>query len=143
MLVHVRSAKGAKDRYVPLPHSTVRLLRAHWKKHRNPTWLFPQAGQGSGACERRMRTATKPVNKSVIQAAFRKALKASGLNKRACVHTLRHSYATNLLEAGENLRQIQENLGHRTPTTTAVYTHLTARARTAAADRLNQLMADL
>lgn len=143
VVLHIRGAKGAKDRYVPLPERTLLLLREHYSRHRNPTWIFPQAGKGRSDCESRMRRAKKPVSKSVIQAAFRKALKASGINKRACVHSLRHSYATHLLEADVSLRQIQENLGHSTPSTTAIYAHLTDKARTAAADRLNQLMADL
>jgi integrase/recombinase XerD len=77
-----------------------------------------------------------------VQDAFGAALRECGMHKRASVHTLRHSYATHLLEAGVNLRLIQEYLGHGSPTTTAVYTHLTASAHEAAAQAIARLMAD-
>jgi site-specific recombinase XerD len=78
-----------------------------------------------------------------VQDAFRAARQASGIHKRASVHTLRHSYATHLLEAGVNLRLIQEYLGHHSPTTTALYTHLTLKADALAREALNRLMGDL
>jgi len=141
MLLHVHG-KGGKERYVPLPSATLHRLREFWKSHRNRTWLFPRAGQGHAAT-RNMRTATQPFTKGVVQAAFRKALKASGISKRAHVHTLRHSYATHLLEAGVNLRQIQVNLGHNSPQTTSVYAHLTAIGQEKARQTLDELMNDL
>jgi len=139
LLVHVRGGKGAKDRYVPLPQPTLELLRQYWKTHRHPVWIFPAPGRGGIA----MPTATAPMPRSSVQDAFRAALTASGIHKRASVHTLRHSYATHLLEAGVNLRLIQEYLGHNTPTTTAIYTHLTLKADAIARDALNRLMTDL
>jgi integrase/recombinase XerD len=90
-----------------------------------------------------MPTATAPMPRSSVQDAFRAARTASGIHKRASVHTLRHSYATHVLEAGVNLRLIQEYLGHNTPTTTAIYTHLTLKADAIARDALNRLMTDL
>jgi site-specific recombinase XerD len=78
-----------------------------------------------------------------VQDAFRLALRETGINKKASVHTLRHSYATHLLEAGVNLRQIQENLGHNSPATTAVYTHLTEQAFQQTKDVINKLMEGL
>ena len=139
MLVHVRCGKGAKDRYVPLPLQTLALLRQYWSTHRHPLWLFPAPGRsGLG-----MATATAPMPRNSVQDAFRVALKASGLNKRASVHTLRHSYATHLLEAGVNLRLIQDYLGHNSPTTTALYTHLTATIDAKAREALAGLMGDL
>jgi site-specific recombinase XerD len=139
LLVHVRCGKGAKDRYVPLPHQTLERLRQYWKTHRNPVWLFPAPGRsGIG-----MSTASTPMPRNSVQDAFRAALKASGLHKRASVHTLRHSWATHLLEAGVNLRLIQQYLGHNSPTTTALYTHLTVKAEAMARDVLQELMADL
>jgi site-specific recombinase XerD len=138
-LVHVRGGKGAKDRYVPLPQPTLELLRQYWKTHRHPLWLFPAPGRGGIA----MPTATAPMPRSRVQGACRAALTASGIHKRASVHTLRHSYATHVLEAGVHLRLIQASLGHNTPTTTAIYTHLTLKADAIARDALNRLMTDL
>ena len=131
MLVRIRNGKGAKDRYVPLPEKTVELLRSYWLLHRPKDWLFP-AKKKHGA-----------INATSIQRAFKDALKQSGVHKAASVHTLRHSYATHLLEKGEDLRVIQELLGHRSPNTTAVYTHLTKKTVEALYVRLNQLMSGL
>jgi integrase/recombinase XerD len=143
-LLHVRGAKGNKDRLIPLPPRTLALLRECWKTHRHPTWVFPSLGRGphertgnAGA------TATAHVPISTIQQTFRRALKASGVTKAAVIHTLRHSYATHLLEDGVNLRFIQTWLGHNSPATTSVYTHLTEQASSAAAQQVARLMADL
>jgi integrase/recombinase XerD len=78
-----------------------------------------------------------------VQRAFRAALHESGVQKHATVHTLRHSYATHLLEAGLNLRIIQEYLGHASPTTTAIYTHLTSASELQAVEKINELVAAL
>ncbi|MFH0980446.1 MAG: site-specific integrase [Planctomycetota bacterium] len=135
-LIHVRTAKGNKDRYVPIPAATLALLGECWKSHRHPQWIFPASGRGraQGAI------ATRSVPLHTVQQAFRLALRVAGVKKDAHVHTLRHSYATHLLEAGVNLRQIQEWLGHNSPLTTSIYTHLTQQATTAAAQQLNALM---
>lgn len=139
MLIHVRHGKGAKDRYVPLPQSTLEILRRYWAMHRNPTLIFPAPGRGGI----HMPAATASMPKSSVQIAFKEALKQSGVNKLASVHTLRHSWATHLLEAGVNLRLIQEYLGHDSPTTTAIYTHLTVRGEKLASTAINQIMGDL
>jgi len=138
MLLHVHG-KGAKDRYVSLPTRTLELLREFWKTHRNPVWLFPSPSR-NGLDE---PIAAVPLSLSSVQNAFKKAKNEAGINKRASVHTLRHSYATHLLETGVNLRLIQEYLGHNTPTTTSVYTHLTDRAKSSASQTINRLMDDL
>jgi len=139
MLLHIRAGKGNQDRYVPLPKRTLLLLREQWKSHRHPVLLFPAKGHnGLGA-----RTATEPMCRSTLQRAFRLALEASGIKKAAHVHTLRHSYATHLLEAGENLRQIQVNLGHKSPVATAIYTHLTSLCQTQHQKRLDDFMGNL
>jgi integrase len=139
MLLHIRAGKGNQDRYVPLPKRTLVLLRNQWKTHRHATLLFPAKGHsGQGAA-----TATAPMCRSTLQRAFRLALHASGVKKAAHVHTLRHSYATHLLEQGENLRQIQVNLGHKSPLVTAVYTHLTSLCQTQHQQRLDKFMGNL
>jgi site-specific recombinase XerD len=139
MMIHVRHGKGAKDRYVPLPQRTLELLRQYWRTHRNPVWLFPAEGRNHID----LAIATQPMSKSSLQNALRAALKDSGNHKRASVHTLRHSWATHLLEAGVNLRLIQEWLGHASPATTSVYTHLTLKATQLGTAAINQLMSDL
>jgi site-specific recombinase XerD len=139
MMIHVRHGKGAKDRYVPLPERTLALLRQYWATHRNPLLLFPAEGRDHINLAR----STEPMSKSSVQNAFHAALQASGNNKRASVHTLRHSWATHLLEAGVNLRLIQEWLGHSSPATTSVYTHLTVKAEQLGTQAINQLMSDL
>ena len=139
MFLHIRGGKGNKDRYVPLPARTLALLREQWKSHRHPTFLFPGKGHsGLGA-----PTATEPMNRSTLQRVFGIALKASGVRKAAHIHTLRHSYATHLLEQGENLRQIQVNLGHSSPIATVVYTHLTSLCKTQHQKRLDEFMSNL
>jgi len=139
MMLHVRHGKGAKDRYVPLPRRTLVLLRQYWKQHRNPRLLFPAEGRNHSDLSK----STEPMSKSSVQDAFHAALKQSGNNKHASVHTLRHSWATHLLEAGVNLRLIQEWLGHASPATTSVYTHLTVKAEQLGASAIDQLMSDL
>jgi integrase/recombinase XerD len=139
MLLHIRAGKGNRDRYVPLPSRTLAHLRTLWKTHRNPVWLFPAKGHnGQGAA-----TANEPMCRSTLQRAFRLALEKSGVKKDAHVHSLRHSYATHLLEQGENLRQIQVNLGHKSPTATVIYTHLTSLCQTQHQKRLESFMSDL
>ncbi len=101
MLLHIHG-KSKQDRYVPLPQPTLQLLRAHWRTHRSPLWLFPAPTRHGLAHS--LAHDGGPVTRSSLQSAFRAALKRSGSNKRAHVHTLRHSYATHLLEANFNLR---------------------------------------
>lgn len=138
-VIHVHAAKGAKDRYVPLPAPILPLLETCWLMHRNPVWLFPSVGRGGthGA------TATTPVPIGTVQQVFRAALAVSGVRKHVSVHSLRHSYATHLLEDGVNLRQIQNWLGHNSPAVTAVYTHLTEQATQSSARQVGRLMEDL
>lgn len=139
MLVHIHKGKGARDRYVPLPQRTLEQLRRFWVSHRNPEWLFP-----SGFHRRSLlATADTHISGKSVRQAFHDALEASGIRKKATVHTLRHSYATHLLEAGINLRHIQSYLGHSALQTTALYTHLTRRAEDLAGETIDQLMADL
>ena len=138
MVIHVRNGKGARDRYVPLPQRTLERLRQHWLSHKDPVWLFP------GRCRWGVLVnASKPLSVRGVEMAFQLALKQSGINKPATVHTLRHSWATHLLEAGVNLRLIQIYLGHRSLHTTALYTHLTPNAERQVEAVINQLMEDV
>ena len=132
-LVRVRG-KGARERYVPLPEPLLLQLREFWKTHRSRPWLFPAPKSGNPS---------RPLSRKSIQEAFGAARQRSGLSKHPTVHTLRHSYATHLLEVGVNLRLIQANLGHLSPRTTALYTHLTEPAWATLRAPLNQLMRNL
>ena len=136
MLLHVQQGKGAKDRYVPLSERTVQELRQYWCLHRHPVWLFPrkpEAGQP-------WRAAKQPIDDSTLQKAFAAALKGSGIPKQASIHTLRHSWATHLLENGVNLRFIQLWLGHSSFKTTMLYTHLTRNGEVKATEVINRLL---
>ena len=140
MMLHIHG-KGKQDRYVPLAAPTLDVLRAYWRTHRSPCWLFPAPTRHGLAHS--LAHGGGPVTRRSLQGAFRRALQRSGIAKRAHVHTLRHSYATHLLEAGVNLRLIQANLGHRSARTTQVYTHLTREVQATLIDPLNALMKDL
>jgi integrase/recombinase XerD len=132
-LLHVCHGKGGKDRYVPLPQPILEMLRQYWGTHRDPVWIFPSTHQ----------TVQGPMDASGLQRAFHGALLDSGIQKPATVHTLRHSYATHLLEAGLNLRIIQTYLGHASPNTTAIYTHLTQPSEDLSIQAVNRVVAGL
>ena len=140
-LLHIRGGKGGRDRLVPLPDAALTLLRECWRTHRDPLWLFP----ATPLTRQRVPggAPVPPIHPSTLQRAFVRAVKASGLHKRAHVHTLRHSYATHLLEAGVPIVLIQAYLGHSSPSTTAIYTHLTRELRAQALDPINGLMRGL
>jgi site-specific recombinase XerD len=125
--VRVRNGKGGKDRYVPLPEATRLLLGGFVRQSEPEQWLFPG------------RVAGRPIDASNLQRAFRSAMVASGITKHASVHTLRHSYATHLLESGVDVRTIQELLGHESLTTTMIYTHLTQRTQNTLCQVLDQI----
>jgi site-specific recombinase XerD len=131
-MLHILQGKGNRDRYVPLPDTVLARLRRFWGTHRNRTWLFPS-----------MMRMDQPLSGSGVQRAFHLALEQSGVHKHATVHTLRHSYATHLLESGTDLRVIQAYLGHSSPATTALYTHLTTAINTQSANRINEMMVGL
>lgn len=112
MIIRVEQGKGGKDRYVMLSRKLLDLLREYWKAHRPTYWLFP------GGVPHR------PASAATVREVCHKAYLVSGLSKHVTPHTLRHSFATHLLEAGENLRTIQLLLGHRSVASTARYTHV-------------------
>ena len=127
MMVHVHRGKGAKDRYIPLPQSTLLQLREFWKSHRHPTFLFPADGRNHRGVSHAIGTsqATTPMSPTAVQGAMKLITKQINFGKKISTHTLRHSYATHLLEAGVSLRQIQQLLGHSSLQTTMIYLHLT------------------
>jgi len=132
-LLHIEQGKGNKDRYVPLPSACLKMLRGHWLTHRNPVWLFPSPLEDS----------QQPMSEAGLQRALRAAVHEAGIPKKATVHTLRHSYATHLLEAGVNLRIIQSYLGHASPKTTSIYTHLTSITEAQTRDTIEKIVASL
>jgi site-specific recombinase XerD len=136
MLVHVHLGKGAKDRFVPLPPRTLRMLREYWGTHRHPVWLFPALGRDRHP----LALADRPMVRNGVQDAMRRVVVSLRIHKAVSVHTLRHSYATHLLEAGVNLRLIQQYLGHKSLETTMVYLHLTAVSQEQAVAAINKLM---
>lgn len=121
MMVHVHRGKGAKDRYLPLPHSTLHVLRNYWATHRNPKLMFPSAGRDRSSAA----TATKPMSGSTVQGCMGLVVERLGLQKRISPHTLRHSIASHLFEAGVSLCWLRKFLGHSSLQTTLVYLHLT------------------
>lgn len=137
MVVHIHG-KGAKDRYVPIQAQTVELLRGYWKTHRSARWLFPASTRHG--IEHSLATNAGPVDRSSVQSAFQRARVKAGVRKKAHVHTLRHSYATHLLEDGTALPLIQEYLGHNRITSTRIYLHLTREVRKTAEDPIARLM---
>ena len=136
LLVHVRCGTGATDRSEPLPQRTLECRRQSWHTPRHPVWLFPAPGRGGLG----LSTASTPMPRPRGQDACRAALSASGLPTRASVHTLRHAWATPLLEAGVPRRLLQDSVGHHAPTTTALSTPLTVTADALARDALQGLM---
>jgi integrase/recombinase XerD len=139
MRIHVHRGKGAKDRYVPLPQATLAILRDYWKMHRNPVWIFPRLGHSG----KEGPIAQIPMDKGSVQGALRRVLKQLKVKKQVSVHTLRHSYATHLLEAGVNIRRIQQYLGHHSLTSTMVYLHLTTQGHERAYGIINDLMQEV
>jgi integrase/recombinase XerD len=115
MVIHIRQAKGNKDRYVPLSEKLLRVLRDYWRKCRlTGTLLFPGA---SG----------RPLNPERVRHALHKVVKDAGIQKKVTPHTLRHSYATHMLECGADVVEVQKLLGHKSLDTTMVYLHISRR----------------
>jgi site-specific recombinase XerD len=111
-VLHIRAAKGRKDRLVPLSPALLQRLRDHWRRYRPRHWLFPGHGPAGH------------ISLGQVQRVCRRAVQAAGITKKASMHTLRHSYATHLLEAGTDLATLQKLLGHNQLSTTVRYTHL-------------------
>jgi integrase/recombinase XerD len=128
MLIRVERGKGAKDRYTVLSQRLLEVLRVYWRQQRPVDYLFP--GQKAGT----------PMGPETIQQVCRDAAYLSGIQKRVTAHTLRHSFATHLLENGEDLRVIQVLLGHSRIDTTARYTHVGPAKVAATVSPLDQIL---
>lgn len=137
LILHIKNGKGKKDRIVPLPVNIYNKLRLYWKTHCNRNILFP------GLRESNRSVTNNRLKRRVLQIAFKKALQEADIVKSATPHTLRHTYATHLLEAGVNIRVIQKFLGHRSLRATIVYIHLTSTTEQKSVELLNDLMSDL
>ena len=134
MRVHVRLAKGKKDRFVILPTLTLQALRSWWREHRHPQWLFP------GLLHSQAIPAPQVMDRGTTQRAFKRAAEDARIRKQVSIHSLRHSYATHLVEAGLNLRGVQDQLGHASPTTTARYVRMTETSRLQQDEAINGLL---
>jgi integrase/recombinase XerD len=129
-LLRVRNGKGGKDRYIHLPDRPLELLRNYYTQYGSRSgYLFP--------CKK------SHVKADALERAFKEALRQSGITKAATPHTLRHSYATHLLENGEDIRTIKDLLGHSSIKTTDIYTHVTGKIATRLHVNLNEMMANL
>ena len=129
MQLHVRNGKGGKDRLVPLPSRTLLALRQHWKTHQHPNLIFPGIGLGKDT----------PMDRGGVQKALKQVLRDCRMTKNISPHSLRHCFATHLLEQGLDLRSLQVLLGHASLNTTARYTHLTAIKQQNSVIAVNQL----
>jgi len=135
MRVHIRDAKGNKDRLVPLPENTLRVLKDFWKVHKHPHFLFPSRKRGL----KNAHLVDQPLERGGIQTAMKAVVRELGIKKNSC-HSLRHSFATHLLEAGVDLIELQKILGHVSVLTTSRYTHLTAKTKNNARLAVNTLV---
>ena len=127
MLIRVEQGKGGKDRYGMLSAQLLAILRTYWRLARPRHWLFPG------------RDEEHPIDQTVLHAACRSACEAAGLTKHVTVHTLRHSFATHLLESGADIRIIQVLLGHTNIATTARYAQVATSTIQGTASPLDRL----
>ena len=113
-LIHIKGAKGRKDRYTMLSEVAMKTLAMHSKRYKPYNWLFPEQSR-------------KRITARTAQIIFKQACKTVGVQKDVTIHSLRHSFATHLLESGIDLRHIQKLLGHQSSKTTEIYTHVSTR----------------
>lgn len=142
MVLKVWKTKGGRPRTVPLSQPLLLALRQYWQAHRNPKLMFPFLGRALK--DRALISETeKPMARGGVQVAMSLAVKELGIKQQASPHVLRHSYATHMLEHGVNLRLIQLYLGHKSPSTTARYTHLTDASILQSQEAINTFTAGL
>lgn len=126
MQIRIHQSEGKKDRYTLLSHKTLNILRNYFKSYQPKVYVFEGPTQ-------------EPCSERSIQAIFKTACHKAGITKKATVHTLRHSFATHLLENGTDLRYIQSLLGHDNSKTTEIYTHVTTKGFDKIKSPLNDL----
>ena len=134
--VHIRDSKGNKDRLVPLPTNTLNVLRRFWKIHKHPVFLFPNRKRSL----KNTHLVDSHLDRSGVQTAMKKVVLELKFKKNISCHSLRHSYATHLLEAGVDMLELQKILGHASLLTTSKYTHLTSHTTQMAEGHINTLM---
>ena len=134
--VHIRNAKGNKDRLVPLPTNTLHVLKRFWSVHKHPVFLFPNRKYGL----KNIHKATTHLDMTGVQVAMKSVVQELGFTKKISCHSLRHSYSTHLLEAGVDILELQKILGHVSVLTTVKYTHLTSQTTQRADEQINLLM---
>jgi integrase/recombinase XerD len=144
-LLYVSKGKGRKPRTIPLPARTLILLRELWLSHRHPVLLFPAYKVKYKGTRSRVYYGTedRPFSNVTLYQFWQKALKASRCRKKANVHTLRHSYATHLLEESVDIYAVKEYLGHSNISSTLIYTHLTKKIARRQCRSIDQLMSDI
>jgi len=125
-VVHIRNGKGGKDRVIPLPNIALRGLRAYYRTHKNPKWIFPALGHDQG---KQAGTTDRTVSPNGVQGALRRTVKKLGIKKHVHPHVFRHSYATLLLETNVPIHHVQKLLGHKDLKSTMIYLHVTTRAK--------------
>ena len=141
-ILTIRSGKGNKDRAVPIPERMLIILREYWKTHHNSKLLFPKRKSKDKTDFNQLITENH-IALRTVQKAMRLALRETKITKKATPHTLRHSFATHLLEEGINLRALQSYLGHKSLRARQIYIHLTKNSEIKSYEIMNKLMGDL
>lgn len=142
-LLRITDGKGGKNRMVPIPQNTLRVLREMWLTHKHPNLLFPGYIRYNCGMHKRTGISNKTVSYQAFINYFQEMAALAGITRKIGLHTLRHSYATHLLEEGFSIRTVQEYLGHESMATTTIYLHLTKKMKREGAESLENLMGDL
>jgi site-specific recombinase XerD len=142
-LLKIRDGKGGKNRVVPIPQNTIRILREMWRTHRHSELLFPGYRRAQKPTPHCYGAADKPFCSATLLKYFQKSADELGFKRPLKLHTLRHCYATHLLEEGVPLRVVQEYLGHENVATTMIYLHLTRKLSREGAKTVEELMGKL